>query len=222
MFDYEARYQCLRAGGALAWAGPQSERGLRRLQRQLDRLERDKVLPTPPARFLELGCGNGASSLLMAERGYEAWGIDISPTAVGWARERFAASKLPAVLCQGDVRDMRSMADAFFDIVVDGSCLHCLVGSDRADCLAEVRRVLKPDGILVVSSMCGLPKSDEARSRFDPARTCLLHDGEPYRTLKPLGALEHELGAAGFAVRDSHVALNPWWDHATIVCHAKE
>jgi hypothetical protein len=66
--------------------------------------------------------------------------------------------------------------------------------------------------------MCGEPRSDDARTCFDPQAGCLMRDGRPYRTLKPLAALEAELSGAGFAVRNRSVAVNPWWDHATLVC----
>jgi GrpB-like predicted nucleotidyltransferase (UPF0157 family)/SAM-dependent methyltransferase len=217
-YDYEAQYRRLRAAGAPGWAGDQYERGLASLTKTLDRLDRDGVLPKPPARMLELGCGNGQSSFLLAGKGYRVHGIDISATAVAWARERFAAAGLRGSFHQGTVCRMPVFDDDSFDIVFDGSCLHCLIGSDRALCLAEIRRILRPDGVFVVSSMCGEPRSDDARARFDPQAGCLMQDGRPYRTLKPLAALEAELSQAGLAVRGRSIAVNPWWDHATLVC----
>lgn len=217
-YDYEARYRRLRIAGRPGWAGDQYERGLAGVGETLDRLEREGVLPPPPARMLELGCGNGSSSYLLAGKGYEVHGIDISATAVAWARERFAAAGLHGTFHEGTVCRMPVFADAFFDIVFDGSCLHCLIGDDRDSSLAEIRRILRPDGVFVVSSMCGEPRSADARARFDPQAGCLMRDGHPHRTLKPLTALEADLAGAGFAVRDRRVAVNPWWDHATLVC----
>lgn len=217
-YDYEAQYQSLRDTGQQGWAGDQYEHGLAKLKETLDRLEREGALPTPPALMLELGCGNGQSSYLLAGKGYEVHGIDISTTAVAWARERFAAAGLRGTFHQGTVCRMPVFADAFFDIVFDGSCLHCLIGDDRDACLAEVRRILRPDGVFVVSSMCGEPRSADDQARFDPRTRCLMRDGHPYRTLKPLAAFEVELAGAGFAVWDRRVAVNPWWDHATLVC----
>jgi ubiquinone/menaquinone biosynthesis C-methylase UbiE len=218
MYDYDARYRRLRDGGSPGWAGDQYQRGQARLTETLGRLEREGAFPPPPARMLELGCGNGSSSFLMAGKGYEAHGVDISDTAIVWARERFAAAGLSAVLRQGSVCAMPFFDDDRFDIVIDGSCLHCLIGDDRARCLVEVRRILRPDGVFIVSSMCGLPKSDDAQARFDPQTDCLIESGEPYRTLKPLAEIERELLDAGFAVKDRSVAVNQWWDHATLVC----
>jgi len=98
-----------------------------------------------------------------------------------------------------------------FEIVVDGSCLHCLIGDQRSRCLAEVRRILCHEGHFIVSSMCGAPRSDEAKARFDPEAKQLLQDGVPYRTLKPLEELEDEVTAAGFVVQERRLSVNSWW-----------
>jgi hypothetical protein len=108
----------------------------------------------------------------------------------------------------------------FFDVVIDGSCLHCLIGNDRARCLGEVRRILRCEGVFVVSSMCGLPKSEEAMARFDPQTGHLLKNGRAYRTLKPLADIASELMEQGFEVRDSRLSVNPWWDHVTMTCRS--
>ncbi|WP_176721931.1 class I SAM-dependent methyltransferase [Bradyrhizobium sp. LMTR 3] len=184
----------------------------------LDRLERE-FLPSPPARILELGCGNGMSwSLLMAGKGYEVHGVDISETAIVWAKEQFAERVLCGAFREGDVCEMPFIPDASLDIVMDGSCLHCLIERDRTRCLQEVHRILRPDGVFVVSTMCGLPKSDDAKARFDPVASQLLQDGRPYRTLKPLADIAQELRGTGFEVQDSWLRTNPWWDHATMIC----
>lgn len=218
MYDYERRYRELRDADMPGWAGRQYERGLADIEATLARLEREGALPPPPARMLELGCGNGMSSFLMAAKGYEAFGIDLAETAVAWARERFAEAGLPGSFHKGNVCAMPFFDDASFDIVFDGSCLHCILGEDRNLCLAEVRRVLKPNGVFIVSSMCGLPKSDDAKARFDPKTGCLMEAGEPYRTLKPLADLMREISDAGFRVENQSLGVNPWWDHVTMTC----
>src|SRR5687768_8761187 len=94
MHDYDADYRRLRAAGLQGWAGDQHERNLARLSATLEGLERDHF-PRPPAKVLELGCGNGmSSSQWMARRGYEVHGTDISEVAIAWAGEAFAENGL--------------------------------------------------------------------------------------------------------------------------------
>jgi SAM-dependent methyltransferase len=45
------------------------------------------LMRPPPARIVELGCGTGWLSLLLAERGYEVIGVDIAPEAVAIAEQ---------------------------------------------------------------------------------------------------------------------------------------
>ena len=39
-------------------------------------------------KILELGCGDGELALSLAELGYNVSGVDISPTAIEWAKEK--------------------------------------------------------------------------------------------------------------------------------------
>lgn len=152
----------------------------------------------------------------MARRGYVAHGIDLSAEAAAWARERAIEAGLSVVFMQGDVCAM-PLDDRSFDLVIDGNCLHCIIGDDRTRCLSEVSRVLRSGGTFVVSTMCGEPRSTEARERFDRPTGVLLERGRPYRTLKPREEIEAEVRQAGLRIMDSRVSVNPWWDHLTLM-----
>ena len=47
----------------------------------------DVVAELPPGRALDLGCGEGADSVWLAERGWDVVAVDISETALGRAKE---------------------------------------------------------------------------------------------------------------------------------------
>ena len=53
------------------------------------------LLESPPARLIEFGCGVGWLSLLLAQRGYEVTGVDISPEAIAAAQAQSRARGLP-------------------------------------------------------------------------------------------------------------------------------
>jgi len=113
IYDYDAEYRRLRAAGLPGWAGSQRERNVARMAETLDRLER-KTFPRPPARVLELGCGNGMSSALwMAQKGYEVHGVDISATAIAWAEQQFAEAALYGSFRQGSVCEMPFFPEVF-------------------------------------------------------------------------------------------------------------
>ena len=100
----------------------------------------------------------------------------------------FSASGSPGKFFVGDVCHIHQCQDATFELIVDGSCVHCLIDDARHLCFAEVRRLLKPGGRLVIGSMCGTPRHPEDILAYDPIRHHLLKEGKPWRTLRPLQA----------------------------------
>lgn len=219
MNPYEQTYRKLIANGATAWAGEGYHRAKEQQEQIINWLNLHHYLPHPGASVLELGCGNGAmASQSFAERGFVVSGIDISETAIGWAEARFRHAGLPATFLVGNVCHISQCEDSMFELIIDGSCLHCLIDDARSHCFAEVRRLLKPGGRFVVSSMCGAPRYAEDKAVYHSARHHLLKNGQPWRTLRPLPALINEMREAQFNVLAIRVNTNPWWDHATLVC----
>ncbi|BBV76993.1 methyltransferase [Raoultella planticola] len=219
MNPYEQAYRQLRANGATAWAGEGYLRAKKQQEQIFHWLNLHHHLPRPGAPVLELGCGNGAmAAQYLAEQGFAVWGIDLSETAIRWAEERFQRIGLSAHFLVGHVGDIHQCQDAAFELIIDGSCLHCLIDDARSRCFAEVRRLLKPGGRFVVGSMCGTPRYAEDRAAYHAAKHHLLKNGQPWRTLRPLPALINELKEAQFDVLATRVNSNPWWDHATLVC----
>ena len=84
---HESAYQRLRRSGRPGWdEAHDAARSLAIL---------DSMLAWPgvpaPGRLIELGAGAGDACLHLARRGWRTHGVEISPTAVEWAREKAAA-----------------------------------------------------------------------------------------------------------------------------------
>jgi SAM-dependent methyltransferase len=166
-----------------------------------------------------LGCGNGAVSALLARRGYTVTGVDTSPCAVEWARDEFRRRNLRGEFFVCDVTSgLPNFADASFDLIVDGNCLHCICAVDaRAQALRGVHRLLRPNGHFVVSSMCGEPRSLDGADVFDGERRLIMRDGVAYRFLATVDGLTNEVTNLGFDVDNVRVQSNSWWDHLWLV-----
>jgi len=105
------------------------------------------VLPQG-ARVLEVGCGNGAATKLIMQHvdPSQLVGIDPSSGFIDMARETFAGE--PRVsFALGDAVTT-GQADASFDLVIAHTVYSHLPDPEGA--LAEARRVLQPDGQLVI------------------------------------------------------------------------
>lgn len=96
-------------------------------------------------RVLDLGCGSGYGTAELAQVAREATGIDNSFDAIEYAAEHYpragffplSATELP-------------FADASFDLVTAFELIEHL--EDWPQMLSEARRVLAPDGLLIVST----------------------------------------------------------------------
>lgn len=97
-------------------------------------------------RVLDAGCGSGALSAALRERGASVTGLDASTGMLALARRRLGEG---ADLHEGRLGEPLPFGDGTFDDVVASLVLHYL--EDWAPALAELRRVLKPGGRLLVS-----------------------------------------------------------------------
>lgn len=98
-------------------------------------------------RVLDAGCGVGYGSAMLARAGAEeVVGVDVAEAVVEVAREQEA----PGInFTVGDVRDL-DMEDDRFDLVVCFEVIEHITDGQRV--IEELRRVLAPDGVLVISS----------------------------------------------------------------------
>jgi SAM-dependent methyltransferase len=118
-----------------------------------DRIERAAGLEAGDGgsggRLLEIGAGTGRISLPLHRRGRRVVGVDLSAPMLDRYRAKAAAEGLraPAVL-RGDATRLPFRAGSF-DAVIEVHVLH-LIPSWR-EAIAEVRRVLSPGGMLLIS-----------------------------------------------------------------------
>lgn len=94
-------------------------------------------------RLLDVGCGPGLLLGQAVERGAEAWGIDVSASALTLARRLVPKARVSV----GNAEALAFAAASFDHLTCIGTFEHFLNG-DRA--LAEWRRVLKKDGRICV------------------------------------------------------------------------
>lgn len=99
----------------------------------------DLLAPKPGEKILDLGCGDGALSLVIAERGATVKGIDSSSALLAAAQ----AAGLSAIL--GDA--VALPFNKAFDAVFSNAVLHWVLDAEAA--IASVARALRPGGRFV-------------------------------------------------------------------------
>jgi SAM-dependent methyltransferase len=102
------------------------------------------VMEHAPAggRILDLGCGGGWSSALLAQKGSQVVGLDVDPGGFEPPRTerlQFAAASALAI----------PFPDACFDVVTSYQMLEHI--NDPATALNEMARVTRPGGVLIVA-----------------------------------------------------------------------
>ena len=144
-----------------------------------------RLLRLPAGRdVLEIGCGRGVAlpPLARLTRPRRLVGVDVDAAALADARDHLAAEGVAAQLVEADARSL-PFPDASFDVVVDfGTCYHI----ERAEqALAEIARVLRPNGVFVHETRASQLLAHPARAlgkslpwravnELAPARTALL------------------------------------------------
>ena len=154
------------------------------------------------SRLLELGCGDASLAINLAADGWEAYGIDIVPMAIEWAKEKAQTVRAEAQFQIGKAFQLPYYSETF-DLVIDAACSHCIIGKDRFDFFAESYRVLRSGGLFISFCLCGDPPPTLFEF-FDQDTRCLTKDGIAGRYIGLPESIVDEAKKARFQIQD-------WW-----------
>ena len=146
----------------------------------------------PGESMLDVGCGTGTLALAARRRlgaVGAVHGVDASPEMIARAQSKSARLGLPVVFQVAAAQSL-PFADATFDAVFCTLAMHHLPEDVRAGALAEMRRVLKPQGrVLIVE----FRRAQGMRALFNPVT--LLHT---FRSPRIFDEVEALMKRAGF------------------------
>lgn len=135
------------------------------------------VLPAPPARICEVGCGRGALAAALGAAGYQVVGLEPNPESAGQAAARGVDVRSEAL---ADHRPAEP-----YEVILFTRSLHHIAELDAA--LDHALGILAPDGVLIAEEF--------ARERADRAAAEFLFD--TVAVLAAAGAAELPADEAG-------------------------
>lgn len=109
---------------------------------------------------LDVACGEGYGSNIMAQVAKNVIGIDIDRDTINHAKEKYSKENLKFV--EGNIADLSSIPTNSIDIVVSFETIEHVSRDIQAKFLEEIFRVLKEDGCLVMST----PDKKEYSDRY--------------------------------------------------------
>ena len=145
------------AGGKVAAPASEGDRSLHRALVEL-------TVSRPLGALLDIGCGQGRILKLLASRAHRAVGIDIDSNARKLARAALLLAGTPnTTLRQGDMVALPFDDDEFDTVILDD-----VLGdaTDPVAAIAEAKRLLRPDGRLLLLASVGDSDIAELGTRF--------------------------------------------------------
>jgi SAM-dependent methyltransferase len=118
------------------------------------------VTPATHPRAIDLGCGTGANVVHLAEEGFDAYGVDLSPVAIRKANERAANAGVDPTFVAGDLTaDSIDGAEGPFDVLIDFGTLDDLRGEKREAMARTITRLSRPGSLFL--EYCFFGPTDE-------------------------------------------------------------
>lgn len=139
--------------------------------------------------ILDLGSGTGRNLVLLAENGFEVYGLDISPTGVEITKKLLMEKGLKAKVEAGNIYEPLPFVDGFFDAIISIQTLHHNTTEKIKVLIQEMERVLSSKGTIFVT----VPSKMNQAEKFT-----LIED----KTYLPLDGREKDLPHHFFSRRD--------------------
>ncbi len=122
-------------------------------------------LELPPGRAIDLGCGNGRDVIFLARHGFEAVGVDFSPTAIRLARQNAEEAGVQVAFVQDDLTDLRHVTGTF-DLLLDYGAINDLNDEARNRYMENVLPLTRVGSRYILMCFDKKLGSEEVERRF--------------------------------------------------------
>ena len=129
-------------------------------------------------KVLDLGCGSGRHTVLLAKHGFDVYGTDVSDSALKLTREWLKKEELKARLIKDSCYSKFPFPDKYFDAVISLQVIHHNYHKKIQYCIGEIERVLKPDGLIFVTVSASRYKQRATKFAMPKPRIYVPLDGD--------------------------------------------
>jgi cyclopropane fatty-acyl-phospholipid synthase-like methyltransferase len=145
---------------------------------------------------LDAGCGTGEHTLLAAERGADAVGVDASALAIERARAKAVERGVSARFEVADALDLRQLG-LTPDTIIDSGLFHVFQDEERARYVQSLASVLPPGGTVYLMCFSDRQPGDYGprRVRADELRAAFSHGWAVEDIVAETFAVNPEFGA---------------------------
>lgn len=199
--EHEQIYKILKEKGYEGWGGSNAKDRAKGWIPHIDHLV--EYMDDKRGDLLELGCGMGLASRMLSDKGFRVKGVDVSETAIEWAKALSAELGDDVEFICTNVCDSEFEHNLRYDVVFDSTCVHCIIDEDRKRLFENTSELLRPDGIFFVNSIIQKNETDKPdysvveNENISPCARCLVKSNY----------LEAELENSGF------VKVKSWINH---------
>lgn len=115
----------------------------------------------PDNIVLEIACGTGIISLAVSHRVHQVYATDISEAMIDIATTKAKQKKIQNIVFSVQDGYSLNFEDHTFDVCIIANAFHVMQEPEKV--LKEIRRVLKPDGLLIAPGYC---HGENLKARF--------------------------------------------------------
>ena len=143
------------------------------MKKVISLLKKDKV-----KKILDLGCGSGRHTVLLAKQGFDVYATDVSKAGLKMTRKWLKEEKLSAKLKEHSCYEKFPFKDNTFDAVISTQVIHHNYHDKVKFCISEIERVLKPNGLVFVTVSANKYKRRASKFKIVEPQTYVPLDGE--------------------------------------------
>lgn len=129
-------------------------------------------------KILDLGCGSGRHTVLLAKQGFDVTATDVSKSGLKMTRNWLREENLSAKLKEHSCFEKFPFTNNSFDAVISTQVIHHNYHDEVKVCISEIARVLKPKGLVFITVSANKYKKRASKFEMPKPRTYVPLDGE--------------------------------------------